>query len=374
MPLQRTIDEIRDGLEQERFHENEMSVRQGIVEPLLRGLGWPTNDTRVVFPEYSIADGRVDYALCCPPVEPVALIEAKSIGKINEGAEQQLFSYAFHQGVPILVLTDGQQWRFFYPAGRGDYGKRKVCVLNLSDGDSEKNANLLQRYLGYTSIQNSDAFRAIEDDYRLLSSQREAAKHLPETWRGLVEGADEFLLELVAEETESVCGHRPSEELVLDFLKNLGSAPVPREDSLPPPKPRPSARSPIRLTFIVTMPDGERIERDTIRATFVAVIEKLGEQFGMDRLVDLGLERYSTPIIATSKYLQFQQSQSGSHYILANQTTEDKKRDLKFWQIQSGSHYILVNQMTRDKERDLKKIAKGLGIKLEIECRPKETV
>ena len=374
MPLQTTIDEIRDGLEQERFHKNEMSVRQGIVEPLLRGLGWPTHDTRVVYPEYSIAGGRVDYALCYPPVEPVALIEAKSIGKIDEGAEQQLFSYAFHQGVPILVLTDGQQWRFFYPAGRGDYGKRKVCVLNLRDGDSKKNANLLQRYLSYASIQNSDAFRDIENDYRLLLGQREAAKHLPETWRGLVEEADGLLIDLVAEATEESCGHKPSKEQVLDFLKNLESAPASREDPLPSPKPRPVLRSPIRLTFIVTMPDGERIECDTIRATFVAAIEKLGEQFGMDRLVDLGIKRYSTPIIATSKHLQFQQSQSGSHYILANQTTEDKKRGLKFWQIQSGSHYILVNQMTRDKERDLKKIAKGLGIKLEIECRPKEKV
>ena len=316
MPLQTTIDEIRNGLEQGRFHENEMSVRQGIVEPLLRGLGWPTNDTRIVYPEYSIAGGRVDYALCYPPVEPVALIEAKSMGKIDEGAEQQLFSYAFHQGVPILVLTDGQQWQFFYTFGKGDYDARRVCVLDLSD--SEKNANLLQRYLSYPSVQNGEAIQAIESDYRLLSSQREAAKHLPETWRGLIEEADEFLIELVVEATESVCGHRPSEELVLDFLKNLGSAPGSREDSLSPPKPRPSPRSPIRLTFIVTMPDGERIEHDTIRATFVAVIEKLGEQFGMDQLVDLGIERYSTPIIATSMHLQFQQSQSGSHYILGS--------------------------------------------------------
>lgn len=148
MSLQATVDEIRSGLEQGRFNENEMSVRQGIVEPLLRGLGWPTNDTRVVFPEYPIEGGRVDYALCYPSIEPVALIEVKSIGKIDESAEQQFFSYAFHQGVLILVLTDGQQWEFFYPAGRGDYGKRKVCALNLSDSDSEKNANLLQRYLG----------------------------------------------------------------------------------------------------------------------------------------------------------------------------------------------------------------------------------
>ena len=349
MSLQTMIAEIRKGLEERRFHKNEMSVRQGIVEPLLRELGWPTNDTRVVSPEYSIAGGRVDYALC-HPIDPVVLIEVKSIGKIDEGAEQQLFSYAFHQGVPVLVLTDGQQWQFFYPMGRGDYDKRKVSVLDLSDADSQKNASQLQRYLCYTSTQNNDAVRAIEEDYRLLSSQRDAERHLPETWCRLVEEENEFLIDLVAEETESGCGHRPSEEQVLDFLKNLGNAPVSREAALPPPKPRPSSRSPIRLTFIVTMPDGERIERNTIRATYAAVIEKLGAQFGMDRLAALGIERLSTPIISTSSLPE------------------------KFSQVQLESYYIMVDQMTRDKERDLQKIAKGLGIALEIECRPKDTV
>ena len=348
MSLQTTIDEIRKGLEEQRFHENEMSVRQGIVEPLLRELGWPTNDTRVVSPEYSIESGRVDYALC-HPIDPVVLIEVKSIGKIDEGAEQQLFSYAFHQGVPVLVLTDGQQWQFFYPMGRGDYDKRKVSVLDLSDADSQKNASQLQRYLRYTSIQNEDALRAIEADHRLLSNQRNAERHLPETWHRLVEEANKSLIDLVAEETESACGHRPSEEQVLDFLKNLGNAPETRA-AVPPPKQRRSSRSPVRLTFIVTMPDGERIERDTRRATYTAVIEKLGEQFGMDRLAALGIERYSKPIISTSRL------------------PED------FAQRQVGSYYIMVDQMTRDKERDLQKIAKGLGIALEIECRPKDTV
>ena len=348
MSLQTTMDEIRKGLEEQRFHKNEMSVRQGIVEPLLRELGWPTHDTRVVSPEYAIEGGRVDYALCHPPVEPVVLIEVKSIGKIDEGAEQQLFSYAFHQGVPILVLTDGQQWRFFYTFGQGDYEKRKVCVLNLSDSDNEKNANRLQRYLCHTSlIQNSDAFRqAIEEDYRLLSSQRDAERHLPETWHRLVEAADKSLIDLVAKATERACGHRPSEAQVLDFLKNLGNAPKTREAAVPSPQARRTSQSRGRLTFIVTMPDGERIERDTIRATYTAVIQKLGEQFGMDRLAAMGIERLSTPIISTSRL------------------PED------FAQAQLGSYYIMVGQSTRDKERDLQKIAKGLGIALEIECRP----
>ncbi len=347
MPLQTTIDEIRNGLEQGRFNENEMSVRQGIVEPLLRGLGWPTNDTRIVYPEYSIAGGRVDYALCYPPVEPVALIEAKSMGKIDEGAEQQLFSYAFHQGVPILVLTDGQQWQFFYTFGKGDYDARRVCVLDLSDSDSEKNANLLQRYLSYPSVQNGEAIQAIESDYRLLSSQREAAKHLPETWRGLIEEADEFLIELVVEATESVCGHRPSEELVLDFLKNLGSAPGSREDFMRSPSPvpqklaarsKPKRRPSKRLR--VTVANGTVIEHKTQSATFVAAIEKAG----IEQVHALGLK-------GRVKRKNIDEPPESGDY------TSDS----------SGFYSIRTVDAVENKKRILEKIGEQLGIQWNIE-------
>ena len=90
------IDAIRTGLEHGRY-SNEAAVSQGIVSTLLSGLGWKTSDTTVVYPEYGIDTGRVDYALCHPPLTPIVLIEVKRVGKID-GAEEQLFSYAFHQG------------------------------------------------------------------------------------------------------------------------------------------------------------------------------------------------------------------------------------------------------------------------------------
>ena len=405
MSLQATIDAIRDRLARGIF-KNEAEVRQGIVNELLRELGWSLGDTTVVRPEYSIEEGRVDYALCCPPLKPVALIEVKNIGKIDSRAERQLFSYAFHAGVPILVLTDGQQWQFFYTFGQGDYEDRRVCVLDLTDSDSRKNVNWLQRYLGYPSVENKAAIQAIESDYRLLSSQRDAVRHLPEAWHGLLAGGDALLIELVAEATEGVCGHRPNEAQVLDFLKNLEKGPMLREgtsrliESVPeawhgllaggnallielvseategvcghrpseaqvldflknlekgpmlgelPPQPIPARRPPMGGKLIVTMPDGEQIQQNTIQGTFVAVIEKLGDRFGMDRLAALGVERFYTPLLATSKHT-------------------------KFRQVQLGSYYILVDQSTKDKEWDLKKIAKELGIELEIDYRPKETV
>ena len=341
------IDDIRDGLDR-GIYSNETAVCKGIVDRLLRSLGWTINDTTVVYPEYPIKGRRVDYALCYPPLKPIVLIEVKRVGSIVD-AEEQLFSYAFHQGAPILILTDGQHWRFFYPFGLGDYNERLVCALNLSDTDTEKNANQLQRYLSYISIKNGEAIKVIEDDYKNLSSQREAARHLPQTWQELVDGADEFLIDLLAEATEHSCGHKPNTEQVLDFLKHLSSVPEPppkpHQDSSPSdvPSPLPVKRQPsgfVRL--VVTMPDGERIECNTISATFVTVIEKLG----IEKVKACNIERYHTPIVATSKHP-------------------------KHRQVESGSYYILTAQSTQSKKRELKKIADALGIELKVEMPPK---
>ena len=225
------IDAIRTGLDHGRY-SNEAAVSQGIVSTLLRGLGWNTSDTTLVYPEYGIDTGRVDYALCDPPLTPIVLIEVKRVGKIA-GAEEQLFSYAFHQGAPILILTDGRIWRFFYPFGTGHYTQRLVCELNLSNTDSDQIAYQFQRYLSYAAIRNGVAVKAIEDDYKELA----ASRHLPQTWRKLVDQADDLLINLLAEATENDCGHKPAPEQVLDFLKDLESSRQKHQNDVPPPSP-----------------------------------------------------------------------------------------------------------------------------------------
>ena len=42
MTLKKHIDNIRNELEHRQF-TNETAVRQGIIDPLLKGLGWPTS-------------------------------------------------------------------------------------------------------------------------------------------------------------------------------------------------------------------------------------------------------------------------------------------------------------------------------------------
>ena len=219
MTLKEHIDDIRKGLEAGQYG-NEASVSQGIVLRLLNILAWPTFDTQVVIPEYGVEGTRVDFALCHPPSKPLVFIEVKQVGKI-EGAEKQLFQYAFHTGVPIAILTDGREWHFFHPSGQGDYRERRVYKLDLVERSSEESAERFSRYLNYESIRTGEAVKAIEEDYRDVLQQRQVSTRLPEAWNKLVEDGDEFLLDVVAEKVESLCGYRPTDEQVLDFLKSL---------------------------------------------------------------------------------------------------------------------------------------------------------
>ncbi len=130
-----------------------------------------------------------------------------------------MFGYDFRIRVPIAVLTDGKEWRFFHPTGEGTWEEHKIRELDLVTGDSEESAECLKRYLKYGSVRSDKAVNAIREDYNDLIRQRKIENGLPEAWRILVQEADKRLLEVVAEKTEDVCGHRPDDEQVISFLK-----------------------------------------------------------------------------------------------------------------------------------------------------------
>jgi predicted type IV restriction endonuclease len=123
--------DIRAGIKAGRY-VNEATVSQGIVQRLLHALGWPVYDTEIVAPEYSLGGRRADYALCHPPREPVILIEVKQVGQ-SKGADRQLFEYALHKGVPMAILTDGQEWNFFLPTEQGDYSPPQLPSLGVAE-------------------------------------------------------------------------------------------------------------------------------------------------------------------------------------------------------------------------------------------------
>ena len=352
MTLKEHIDDIRKRLEQNIF-KSETAVRQGIVDPLFRSLGWPTDDTLVVFPEYPVGSGHVDYALCHPSSTPRVFIEAKQVGNIK-GAEEQLFGYDSRIRVPIAVLTDGQEWQFFHPTGEGTWAERKVCELDIVTGDSGENAEKLNRYLNYESIRTGEAVEAIKADYEEVVQQRQIEVRLPEVWNELVQEKNDYLLLAVMEKSKNKMGYEPTEEQVLDFLKNLErktEGGVERNLSeLNPPEQLSRTQSRMPQTF-------RRSQETKSRQTRLRVIMSNGKVIEHHNATDTWLET----ILALGPDKVIEVDNDGQIISTSPKFRKDRP------EVRHDQYYIAKDYSTKDKKRLLEKIASRLGVQLTIE-------
>jgi hypothetical protein len=207
-------------LRQGRF-PNEQAISQGIVLRVLQELGWDIYDTTSVWPEFQTGEGRADFALCHPPSKPADFIEVKPPGKAEDGVRQAL-EYAFHTGVPFIVLTDGRTWSFYLPAEQGSYEDRRVYKLDLFERPPTEAAEILRRYLAYDRAVSGEALEDARKEYRSRNRRTQACAAIPEAWRELVEKGNEELVDMLASTVESKAGVRPDNDDVAEFLAGLG--------------------------------------------------------------------------------------------------------------------------------------------------------
>lgn len=206
MSLINAITDIIAKLREGRF-PNEQAISQGIVLRILKELDWDIYDTNLVWPEYNTGQGRVDFALCYPASKPSVFIEVKQPGKASDGVVQAL-QYAFHSGVPFVVLTDGKTWSFYLPAEQGSYEERRVYKLDLFERDASEIAKTLTNYLVRQRIESGEAIETARKEYRSLNRRVQSREAIPESWRELVENSDEMLIEIIASAVESKSGIR----------------------------------------------------------------------------------------------------------------------------------------------------------------------
>jgi len=219
MSLETTLTDIASRLRQGQF-PNEQAISQGIVLRVLQELGWNIWDTTVVWPEYQTGEGRADFALCHPPSKPAIFIEVKQPGKAEDAVRQAL-QYAFHVGVPFVVLTDGRTWSFYLPAEQGSYEDHRVYQLDLFERPPAEAATALDRYLTRTRIESGEAFDTARSEYRSRNRKSQARTAVPDAWRELVEKGDEVLVDLLASAVESKSGVRPDADDVAEYLAGL---------------------------------------------------------------------------------------------------------------------------------------------------------
>jgi hypothetical protein len=241
--IENHIEKVRDRLRRGEY-TSEAAVSQGILLPALHELGWPVFDTSVVVPEYSLEGRRVDYALCHPANRPSVFVEVKKVG-LSNGADRQLFEYAFHLGVPMAILTDGQEWSFYLPGEQGRYDERRVYKLDLLEREIEEAVKRLEKYLSYERVCSGEALKSARADYQNVARDREIETVLPKAWSALLEEPDSLLLELLAEKAEDLCGYKPDLDVCSIFLaRNLKNGPVIHPTSVAPTKSTPNVATP----------------------------------------------------------------------------------------------------------------------------------
>ena len=101
-------------------NSDERAVELGVLLPLLRNVGWDTEDLRQVYPQMGMSQDKrdsVDYALQIDG-KSRAFIEVKQWGKVlRKDYEQRLRDYCIESREKpkpeIAVLTNGLEWRLY---------------------------------------------------------------------------------------------------------------------------------------------------------------------------------------------------------------------------------------------------------------------
>lgn len=230
---------------------NEAQVKQSVIVPILRALDWDDSDPAEVVPEFSVDNGRVDYALLRSGGGPLVFIEAKGLGGVDIKGEEQVFRYAVNRGVPFLILTDGNLWDFYLSMAAGEPPDRQFYRVELTNEERiPEYVESLEMYLRKNRVVSEQARLDAEQRLKDNRERGKARQAIPGVWKTLLETPDDMLRDLLAEEVARECGTRPRLDDVEAFLKRLSSEAV-----QPPPRPRPP-----RSTTASTTPRRQSIE------------------------------------------------------------------------------------------------------------------
>jgi len=117
LTLRDDLQEIAERVERYRGSRlNEQNTKRALIDPVLRLLGWDTEDVEEVQQEYrrQRSDNPVDYALMLVR-EPRLFVEAKALDEDLEDRRwaSQVIGYATVAGVEWVVLTNGDEYRIY---------------------------------------------------------------------------------------------------------------------------------------------------------------------------------------------------------------------------------------------------------------------
>ena len=112
--------------------QNEILTRYVLIDPLLRELGWNTEDPEQVLPEYNSGSGYADYALLSDG-KPIILIESKRLDTPLQDGLAQAINHCLMEGTPYFTVTDGRRWEIYETHRPAPVAETQVVAFDLAD-------------------------------------------------------------------------------------------------------------------------------------------------------------------------------------------------------------------------------------------------
>lgn len=262
----------------------EEQVKLAVIIPTLHSLGWDYANPAEFLPEYPVSGysegrGRVDFALLQRSGAPLVFVEAKRLGGLSVAGQNQLFDYAHGQGIPLLVLTDGETWDFYLGMAAGVPAERRFYRAELRHEEKiPELASHFESYLRKSRVLSGEARLAAEKFHKSMKGREEAKRVMPEVWRKLLQ-EDDMLRDLLAEAVESECGTKPDLDDAGDFLGkqadllHIVTSPTPPASPAPNPGPLdPSARE-RNKRIVGYVLDGQRVKVRAGNRTLAEVLK-----------------------------------------------------------------------------------------------------
>ncbi len=208
-------------------------VRDEVVIPVLRHLGWAVGDSDVVGQGLETTSGAVDFALCHPPRDPRVLVKIGALPEMGDGATEHLFEDCTLSAIQLAVSENARVWRFHFPAGRGSMRNREFARFDMVGDAEEDVAVAFDRYLEFHAVKSGEALWQAGRDYGEKRFPAEAHR----AWRRSLLGQE--VLQRFVREMEEATGIAPDRKRAEMFVSvQCGSIRWPPD----PPDPKPVRR------------------------------------------------------------------------------------------------------------------------------------
>jgi hypothetical protein len=137
MPLENLFKLIQNLSDRIQTHsvvlrKSEMLTRYVLIDPLLRELGWDTENPDQVRPEFRSGPGLSDYALFNNG-KPIIMVEAKKLDTSLQEKLGQAIQYCLTEGTPYFAVTDGRRWELYETHRPVPINEKRIIGVDILD-------------------------------------------------------------------------------------------------------------------------------------------------------------------------------------------------------------------------------------------------